>query len=57
LVLKACETEPDLQEKYSIGSSKGYGTAKHRDAIIKYGVHEKHRRLFLRKLLGCQIVD
>jgi ribonuclease HII len=52
LVLKACEAEPDLQ-KYSIGSSKGYGTAKHRDAILEHGVHAQHRRLFLRKLLGC----
>ena len=56
LVLKACADEPDLQEKYSIGSSKGYGTAKHRDAILEHGVHAQHRRLFLRKLLGgCAI--
>ena len=52
LVLKACEDEPALQETYSIGSSKGYGTAKHREAILKHGVHGQHRRLFLRKLLG-----
>jgi ribonuclease HII len=58
LVLKACEKEPALQEKYSIGSSKGYGTTKHREAIVKHGIHEMHRRLFLRNLLGgCQIVD
>lgn len=62
LVLKACETEPALQEKYSIGSSKGYGTAKHREAILEHGVHGQHRRLFLRKLLGgceegCKIED
>ena len=60
MVLAACETEPDLQKKYSIASSKGYGTAKHREAILKHGVHEKHRRLFLRNLLcggNCMIVD
>ena len=58
LVLKACEADPKLQETYSIGSSKGYGTAKHRDAILKHGVHGQHRRLFLRKLLGgCEIED
>jgi len=58
LVLKACQDEPTLQDVYSIASSKGYGTAKHRDAIVKNGVHSQHRRLFLRKLLGdCQIVD
>jgi len=59
-VLTACSIEPALQEKYSIGSSKGYGTARHREAILKHGVHEKHRRLFLRNLLGecnCLIVD
>ena len=54
IVLKACEAEPALQEKYSIGSSKGYGTAKHREAILEHGVHKEHRRLFLRKLLGCE---
>lgn len=58
LVLKACEAEPTLNEKYSMVSSKGYGTAKHRDAILKHGVHGQHRRLFLRKLLGgCEIED
>lgn len=54
IVLKACDAEPALQEKYSIGSSKGYGTAKHREAILEHGVHGQHRRLFLRKLLGCE---
>jgi ribonuclease HII len=60
LVLKACSDEPALEEKYSIGSSKGYGTERHREGILKHGVHEKHRQLFLRNLLGkgtCLIVD
>jgi len=58
IVLKACDAEPALEEKYSIGASKGYGTAKHRAAILEHGIHGQHRRLFLRKLLGgCEILD
>lgn len=51
--------EPDLETKYSILSSKGYGTAKHRAGIQTHGVHREHRRLFLRKILGssCLIED
>ena len=53
--------EPSLQEKYSIGSSKGYGTEKHRKGILEHGKHPLHRSLFLRKLLGsssdCLISD
>jgi ribonuclease HII len=55
------EIEPDLETKYSIGSSKGYGTEKHRKGILAHGKHEQHRNLFLRKLLGdtsdCLITD
>ena len=47
-----CSTYTDLDDKYSILNSKGYGTIKHRDGIKLHGIHELHRRLFLRKLLG-----
>lgn len=53
-VREACEREAQLQERYGLLSSKGYGTAKHREAIRKWGMHEEHRRLFLRKLLGLE---
>jgi ribonuclease HII len=43
-----------LEEKYSIKSSKGYGTLKHREGIKEHGMHSLHRRLFLRKLLGLE---
>ena len=48
-----------LDEKYSLESSKGYGTCKHRNGILKHGTHAEHRNLFLRKLLGnkCLIND
>jgi ribonuclease HII len=53
--------EPILELNYSIGSSKGYGTEKHRKGILTHGKHSEHRNLFLRKLLGqtsdCLITD
>ena len=53
--------DPLLETNYNIGSSKGYGTAKHRKGILEYGKHPQHRNLFLRKLLGttseCLITD
>lgn len=51
---------PQLEEYYNLLSNKGYGTQKHRDGILKHKIHEEHRRLFLRKLLGkskCAIED
>lgn len=54
------EQHPQLQEHYNLLSNKGYGAEKHRQGILKHGVHEEHRRLFLRKLLGtskCLIED
>ena len=58
-VAELVQQEPELETKYSILSSKGYGTAKHRTGIQTHGVHREHRRLFLRKLLGtnCMIED
>jgi ribonuclease HII len=54
MVQVLCEAEPLLESRYSIGSSKGYGTLKHREAIKEHGMHSNHRRLFLRKLLGLE---
>jgi len=52
IVKDACEKETGLVEKYGLDTCKGYGTAKHRDGILKFGVHSDHRKLFLQKLLG-----
>ncbi len=49
--------EPALQTDYNIGSCKGYGTEKHRKAILEKGMHAQHRRLFLRKLLNISVND
>lgn len=38
--------------QYGFEKHKGYGTAAHNEAILKYGPCPIHRRTFLRKLLG-----
>ena len=52
IVKDICESDSSLDERYSMINSKGYGTLKHREGIKKYGMHDLHRKLFLRKLLG-----
>jgi ribonuclease HII len=52
IVNEICGQSPELNEKYHLLTSKGYGTLKHREGIKTHGLHEFHRRLFLRKLLG-----
>lgn len=54
------QEHPDLNEHYNLLSNKGYGAEKHRKGILQHGMHDEHRRLFLRKLLGksnCAIED
>ena len=46
-VREYCEAYPELDEKYSLSSCKGYGTAKHREGISKHGLHELHRCRFV----------
>lgn len=41
-----CEEHPDLIEKYSLDSNKGYGSKKHLDGIKQYGITVWHRRSF-----------
>ena len=52
IVREMCEADSSLDTKYGLLSSKGYGTLKHRNAVKEHGVHQQHRKLFLRKLLG-----
>lgn len=54
IVEDLCNDDAQLEEKYSIKGSKGYGTLKHREGIKAHGMHNLHRRLFLRKLLGLE---
>ena len=41
-----CKDNPDLCEKYSINTNKGYGAKKHLDGIKKHGITIWHRRSF-----------
>jgi ribonuclease HII len=41
-----CKEHPDLIEKYSIDSNKGYGAAKHLAGIKEHGITIWHRRSF-----------
>jgi ribonuclease HII len=41
-----CILNPDLIEKYSIDSNKGYGAKKHLDGIKEHGITIWHRRTF-----------
>lgn len=47
-ITKLAEKYPE----YGFEKHKGYGTAAHNEAILKYGLCEIHRRTFLKKLLG-----
>jgi len=41
-----CEQNPELDEKYSIASNKGYGAKKHLDGIRCHGITKWHRKTF-----------
>lgn len=47
-IIELCEQYPELDEKYNIKNNKGYGTAKHIQGIKKNGIHEFHRKTFVR---------
>lgn len=46
-----CEEHPECDERYHLCSSKGYGTAKHREAIRLYGGHPLHREIYIQRWL------
>ena len=46
-----CHDHPELNERYSILTNKGYGTKKHMDGIKQYGITPWHRLSFK----PCQI--
>lgn len=52
-----CATNIADAAKYDLLSCKGYGTAKHRAGILKYGYTDLHRRLYLRKLIPDIVVS
>jgi len=50
-VVDWCKDNTADAAKYDLVNCKGYGTAKHRDGILKHGYTDLHRRLYLRKLI------
>jgi ribonuclease HII len=52
-----CKDNVAEAAKYDLLNCKGYGTAKHRAGILKYGYTEQHRRLYLRKLVPDIVVS
>lgn len=45
-VLSLCDEYPELEERYSIRSNKGYGSSAHIVGIKKYGISQFHRKTF-----------
>lgn len=45
-ILDLCERNPDLKERYSIHTNKGYGTMKHMAGIRLHGITEWHRKSY-----------
>jgi ribonuclease HII len=41
-----CENNPELKERYSIHTNKGYGAQKHIEGIKEYGISKWHRKTF-----------
>ena len=50
-VTEALAAHPELAV-YGLATNMGYGTAAHRDALVKHGPSPYHRRTFLKKILG-----
>jgi len=46
-----CLAHPVCEDRYHLVSSKGYGTANHREGIRIYGGHELHRNIYIQQWL------
>jgi ribonuclease HII len=45
-ILDLCDKHPELKERYSIHTNKGYGTKKHMEGIQEFGITQWHRRSY-----------
>lgn len=45
-------SQDPLYKKYNWNENKGYGTLKHRNAIIKHGITRQHRKKFVESFLN-----
>ena len=41
-----CDEHPELDDRYSLRSNKGYGAKKHREGIQEHGISPWHRKSF-----------
>ncbi|AOY77333.1 ribonuclease HII [Clostridium formicaceticum] len=48
---RLCKEWHETYPLYGIDQHKGYGTKAHREALIKYGATDMHRKSFLKKIL------
>jgi len=48
---RMCQEWDEKYPEYGIGQHKGYGTQKHKEALLKHGYSDLHRKTFLKKLL------
>lgn len=49
---RRCQQWNEEYPLYGLDKHKGYGTKQHREAILKYGPSEGHRKSFLKKILA-----
>ena len=52
-----CKDHPECAQRYDLVQCKGYGTAKHREAIQHYGGHELHRVVYIQYWLPGSTVS
>ncbi|QUH26264.1 ribonuclease HII [Serpentinicella alkaliphila] len=48
---RMCIEWDEKYPEYGIGQHKGYGTQKHKEALLKYGSSDLHRKSFLKKII------
>lgn len=46
-----CKEWDKIHPGYDLAKNKGYGTKAHRDALLKLGPTDKHRKTFIRKIM------
>jgi len=45
-IQELCKENPELDEKYAMNKNMGYGTKKHLEGIVKYGITQWHRKTY-----------
>lgn len=45
-IVKLCDDEPELDNRYKLKKNKGYGTKQHLEGIQNYGISKYHRKTF-----------